>query len=199
MTGGQVVLLNGTSSSGKSTIARAFQARMPTPYLHTGIDHFLERLPPRLQGDPDGWELQFRDDTLAELPVIGPKGLRLIAGIYRAIAAFAAAGNHAVVDDVIYDPRVLNAAVEALSDGMVLFVGVRCPLEVAEERERERGDRARGGARVFADAVHRHGVYDLEVDSSTLTPDESAAAIETALASGRAGDAFARLGELRGR
>jgi chloramphenicol 3-O phosphotransferase len=69
------------------------------------------------------------------------------------------------------------------------------PPEVAEERERDRGDRALGGARVFADAVHRHGVYDLEVDSSILSPAESAAAIEAALASGAAGNAFARLRE----
>jgi chloramphenicol 3-O phosphotransferase len=168
---------------------------MPTPYLHTGIDHFLERLPSRLLGDPDGWSLRFRDDALAELPVIGPTGLRLLTGMYRAAAAYAAAGNHAVVDDVIYDPRVLEAAVEALGYTSVLFVGIRCPPEVAEERERDRGDRALGGARVFADAVHRHGVYDLEVDSSILSPAESAAAIEAALASGAAGNAFARLRE----
>jgi chloramphenicol 3-O phosphotransferase len=168
---------------------------MPTPYLHTGIDHFLERLPPRLLGDPDGWALRFRDDTLAELPVIGPKGLRLIAGMYRAISAYAIAGNDVVVDDVIYDPRVLETAVNALSNSAVLFVGVRCPLEVAEERERKRSDRAPGGARVFADAVHRHGVYDVEVDSSELSPDESSLVIETALASGSAGNAFARLRE----
>ena len=45
MAAGNVVVLNGTSSSGKSSVARALQARMPTPYLHTGVDHFLSRLP----------------------------------------------------------------------------------------------------------------------------------------------------------
>ncbi len=45
---GNVVLLNGTSSAGKSTIAKALQEQMDDPYLHTGVDHFLPRLPTRL-------------------------------------------------------------------------------------------------------------------------------------------------------
>jgi len=36
----------------------------------------------------------------------------------------------------------------------VLFVGVRCPLAVAEQRERERGDRLVGLARGLFDGVH---------------------------------------------
>lgn len=45
---GNVVLLNGTSSAGKSRIATALQEQMNAPYLHTGVDHLLPRLPARL-------------------------------------------------------------------------------------------------------------------------------------------------------
>ena len=39
-TAGRIVLLNGTSSSGKTTIARELQGILPGTTLSTGIDHF---------------------------------------------------------------------------------------------------------------------------------------------------------------
>lgn len=46
MGGGNIILLNGTSSAGKTTIAQAIQEVMEAPYLHMGIDQFLiEHLP----------------------------------------------------------------------------------------------------------------------------------------------------------
>ena len=98
---------------------------------------------------------------------------------------------------MIYDARVLRAAVHALAALPVLFVGVRCPLAVAEQRERARGDRAPGGARVFHGLVHAlvatHGRYDLEIDTSTCSPEEGAARIQEALATGTVGTAFREL------
>lgn len=178
MSDGNIILLNGTSSAGKTTIAQALQEVMEAPYLHTGIDQFLiEHLPKRLlvysdgvaPQAADGWLAVFQDDALAEVR-IGPLGYEYLAGMYRAIAAFAAAGLNVIVDDVIYDERVLELAVAILPSDQVFFVGIRCPLEVAERRESERGNRARGGARTFHLLVHRHGVYDCEVDSAVGTP-----------------------------
>ena len=55
MSGGNIILLNGTSSAGKTTIAQAIQEVMEAPYLHTGIDQFLiEHLPRRLLVYSDG-------------------------------------------------------------------------------------------------------------------------------------------------
>ena len=210
MGAGNVVLLNGTSSAGKSSIARALQEIMADPYLHTGIDHFLPRLPQRCFAVSDGVELAtterfllvYRggtgrtvgersegvdvhgDGTLVEVR-IGPGGVHLLAGMYRGVAAMAAAGIDAIVDDVIHDPRVLAAAVTALRETATLFVGVRLPREVAERRERERGDRGPGGAAAFYDKVHAHGVYDLEVDTGRDDPMTCARQIKAALEDGR--------------
>lgn len=60
----------------------------------------------------------------------------------------------------------------------VYFVGIRCPVEVAESREKERGDRAPGGARYFHNFVHAYGIYDLQVDSARNSPDECARQIK---------------------
>ena len=51
---GNVVLLNRTSSAGKSSIARALQEAMVAPYLHTGIDHFLSSVPKGFSAVSDG-------------------------------------------------------------------------------------------------------------------------------------------------
>jgi len=201
---GNIILLNGTSSSGKTTIAQALQDVLETSYLHTGIDQFLiEHLPKRLIVPSDGihpvtakgWLAVLRDDALVQVR-IGPEGYRWIAGMYRAIATLAEEGLNVILDDVIYDPRVLRAAVETLPAQQVFFVGIRCPLEVAERRERERGNRAKGGARAFHDLVHVHGVYDLEVDSANHSPMECAMRIRKGLLEKPTPSAFWRMRQL---
>ena len=198
---GNIILLNGTSSSGKTTIAQALQEVLETPYLHTGIDQFLiEHLPKRLlvytdgthPATAEGWLTVFRDGALVEVR-IGPEGYRWIAGMYRAIATLAEEGLNVILDDVIYDPRVLKMAVETLPAQQVFFVGIHCPLEVAERRERERGTRAKGGARTFYDLVHVHGVYDLEVDSAKHSPIECAMQIRKGLLEKPTPSAFCRM------
>ena len=202
MVQGNIVFLNGISSSGKTTIAKAFQELMEEPYFRTGLDHFLDMThdkfhtisadtnPPladgflwvRATGTEPGTEIR-----------IGPAGYKLLAGMYRAIGVLAATGNNIIVDDVLFDRKVLKDAVETLYLHKVLFVGVRCPLEVAEQREKERSDRFPGLARQHFDIVHAHGIYDLEVDTFTLTPPECANQIKQRLENGPTPDAFRRL------
>ena len=200
MSQGNIILLNGTSSSGKTTIAQALQEVMETPYLHTGIDQFLiERLPKRLivysdgihPATAEGW-LAVHNETSSEVR-IGPMGYRWIAGMYHAIAVLAEEGLDVIVDDVIYDPRVLKIAVQTLPAQQVFFVGVRCPLEVAEGREQARGNRAKGGAKTFFNVVHVHGIYDLEVDSDTHSPIDCAIQIKKGLQAMPTPNAFSQL------
>lgn len=215
---GNVVLLNGTSSAGKTSIAKALQEVMEAPYLHTGIDHFLSGVPgkcraiaadsatataeyfllvyrggaARAVAEREGGEAVHAAGILTEVR-IGPGGLKLLAGMYRGIAALAAAGIDVVVDDVIHDRRVLQAAVDALCNSRVLFVGLRLPREVAERRERERGDRGPGGAAAFYDRVHAHGLYDVELATAVASPLECALQIQQVLHGGHPRDAFRKL------
>lgn len=197
---GNIILLNGSSSAGKTTLAKALQEIMEEPYLHTGIDHFLASVPQQrlfVYDDvnamtTDGWLLVFRNGVLVQVPRLGPTALKLLNGMYQAIGALADAGIDVIVDDVIYDPRVLQLAVNALSERNVLFVGVRCPLDVVIRREQERGDRA-GGAALFHSLVHGHGCYDLEVDTSLNHPQECSAQVKAAIESNLPRTAFRQL------
>jgi len=45
MATGHIIVLNGTSSSGKTTLVRAMQSAWPRPLLHIGLDHFINMLP----------------------------------------------------------------------------------------------------------------------------------------------------------
>jgi chloramphenicol 3-O phosphotransferase len=201
MAQGNIIVLNGTSSSGKTTIARALQSMMNESYMITGLDHFLERLSPWFvvatdggsAGAASGFSVVLGPDGKMSRLDIGPDGFAFVAATYRAMRELAAAGVSLIVDDIIYDPRVLKSAVSILHESRPLFVGLHCPLGVALEREGSRDDRRIGGAAVFADLVHAHGRYDVELDTSTLDAEECAARIKDAVRGRLPRTAFRRL------
>ncbi len=54
------------------------------------------------------------------------------------------------------------------------LIGLFCPLDVLEQREKGRKDRTLGQARLQFDAIHKFVKYDLEVDTSLLNPENCA-------------------------
>ena len=102
MTVGTILILNGTSSSGKSTLLRALQDRLTEPCLDAGLDKFLWMLPKRYLNDATLWSQVMRPTEA------GPVGLTLVAGMHRAIAALALAGNCVVADHILVDHRWLE-------------------------------------------------------------------------------------------
>jgi chloramphenicol 3-O phosphotransferase len=175
---GNVIYLNGASSSGKTTIAKELQKAAREPYLHASIDAFLHQLPASI--------LEDHAALARELP-------RLLAAFNSSSAAIARAGNNVIVDSVLQEPSWVAPCVMAFEGLEVLFVAVRCSLEALENREIERGDRHRGMARYQYDRVHLHGIYDVEVDTSTMPLDACISRILEAARSGRPPSAFRKL------
>lgn len=173
-----VIILNGVSSVGKSSTAKAVQELAGAPFLHVAMDDFLGMLPPRVLGDPNG--MIFEQVVEDEHPCIavrtGDVVERALSGMRRAVAAMATAGNNLVVDEVMWGDEA--ADYRALLGGCNLrFVGLFAPLKVVEDRERQRGDREIGLARWQHGRVHRNISYDLELDASMLSAAQRAQAI----------------------
>ncbi len=194
---GRIVLLNGASSAGKTTTARALQQMLETPWLRTGIDQFWSMIDERWieMGARAHEGILWRFVEEGEAPptvriTLGPWGKRLVAGMHHAVAALARAGNNLVVDDVLVDPTWLVGWLDAQEGLSVLFVGLRCPLEVLEQRERIRGSRRTGEARGQFQIVHSHCLYDLEIDTSRADPSRCAQLIRDRLYRGPAPEAF---------
>lgn len=162
-----ILFLNGTSSAGKTSIAQALQATLDDPYLYFSADIRKTLLPPFREGL--GWSVE---EILT----------RLRDGYYGCLAAFYQSGNCVITDQAIEKPEWMGVLAEMLAPTRTFLIGVRCPLEVAEQRERERGDRTLGLVQGHFHLVHQVGIYDLEVDSSLLTPQECAERIRVYIA-----------------
>ncbi len=171
MAAGTVVFLNGASSSGKTTLIQVLQKRMEGPVLHAGLDQFLWMLPGRYLDRP------LWDDVLGRMTAGGATGHRLITGMHRAIAALSLAGNPVLADHVLVESAWVVDLAQTFAGLPAYLVGVTCPLAVLEERERARNDRTLGQARAQFEIVHRHGIYDLVVDTAVLAPEEAAGRI----------------------
>jgi chloramphenicol 3-O phosphotransferase len=184
---GTIVYLNGVSSAGKTSIGRALQDALDEPFLLLGVDTFLQMLPRRTFGS--GWLMPAPEGGVRPTERMRQ---RVRPPMLATLAALAPQFD-LIVDDVIPDAQTLEFTIDALAPFNVLFVRVECALEVAERRERERGDRTIGIARGLAPIVHAHGLYDLTVDSAAASPAECASIIHDRLLNGPEPVAFAEL------
>ncbi len=170
-----ILLLNGPSSSGKSTLARSLQVRAKAPFLHVAMDAFLEMQPPRHDNHPDTffWTKTQEDGHPRTAFRTGPMGAALMRGFRQSIAALAAEGWNVIADDVaeIADWADYQRRLEGFR---LIAVKVHAPLLVLELRERARGDRMFGLARDQWQRLHDGIAYDFDVDTSQLSADAGA-------------------------
>ncbi len=189
---GTVLLLNGTSSSGKSSILQALQTMLDEPYLNAGLDKFIWMLPSRYLDRP------LWDDVLGLAARAGEFGLHLASGMHRSIAALSRAGLNVLADHVLVEPAWVQECAELLGDAPAYLIGIRCPLDVVEQREKARQDRTLGQARAQFERVHAHGLYDFEVDTSAANTEVCAERIVAYLHSGAEPFALRQLRTSRG-
>lgn len=147
------ILVNGTSSAGKTTIAKRLGERLPTPSVYMSIDTFLEMMPFRFLDCPEV------DGITADCD-------KLILGFQSCISAMIHEGNFVIVDHVLQEPYWLKHLQSTRMFKGLYKIGVLCHIETAERRERERGDRPIGLARLQYHKVHKGIEYDMEIDTS---------------------------------
>jgi chloramphenicol 3-O phosphotransferase len=158
----QVIVLNGGSSSGKTSIARALQEILPRPWLTFGVDVLIDALPGR-GDDPRGGLVLEPDGEVT----VTPEFRALQDTWYQGLAWMARHGARLILDEVLLTGGAGQRRLQAALDGLnVLWAGVRCDPLVAAGREAGRGDRIPGMAASQAAAVHAGVVYDVEVDTT---------------------------------
>jgi chloramphenicol 3-O-phosphotransferase len=217
---GQIIIVTGTSGSGKSTACEMFAKQSDDFWLLYGIDHFLSGTMPAKFGhhgprsregiyahpvneaDPDGplrWSL-------------GPKGEAAFRTFHGWLAAASREGCNIVIDHLaMTDPPVLQDMVRQFAGLPVLFVCLKPSFAVLEARVANRTmdkpmpthilgedtvrkivDRLNRLRPWFYEAVYANDIYDLEIDTEAHAPEEVVAMIEARLAQGP-GTAFDQL------
>jgi chloramphenicol 3-O phosphotransferase len=191
---GWIIILNGAPRSGKSSIVEVIQDTFDGAWMNLGVDVFARYVTPARyrpgMGLRPGGE---RPDIEALMPA-------LYASFYDSVAAHSRHGLNVVVDVGHHDAYpvplgLLGDSLNRLRGLPVLIVGVHCPVEVIMERrasaqpEREGQYLTTGPDGTIPDPVlrwqeevHYPGIYDLEVDTSTMTPAQCAEMIRERLA-----------------
>lgn len=165
---GEIIILNGTSSSGKSTILKEIQKISPTPVLEIGLDKLIWMLPGRYLSQP------YWDEVMGRANSAGTVGNQLVFTMHRMIAAASRAGFSVAADHVLIEPGWTHDCATVLAGLPAWLIGIYCPLAVLQDREKQRHDRTLGQAALQYAAVHAHGVYDLKLDTSVESPQRAA-------------------------
>jgi chloramphenicol 3-O phosphotransferase len=160
---GSILLLNGTSSSGKTSLAKALQAALPQQYLHVQLNAFRDM-------EPVGY---FSREQVAY-------GSLRVAALCRAmhatVAEFAAHGQNVIFDHVL-SAEAWHYLFEDFREQTLYLVGVHCSIEELVRRERARGDGEHGLAESQVGQIHKDREYDFSVDTSRSNPTECANAL----------------------
>ena len=159
--GKQVILLNGPSSSGKSTLARELQAvikeQKAGDYEVVSIDDFMKT---------DPMETIYEDDVWAVSGDLCERALEILR-----------AGSGVIIDHVITSERIFRQLKETLTAYPLRTVQITCPPEVLREREQARGDRCSGSAEASAEYLFPKDGYDLTVDTGMKPPRANAVSV----------------------
>ncbi len=214
---GQIIIVSGTSGSGKSTTCETFVKRSDDFWLLHGIDQFLAATYPTTFGHhgpraKEGILAHPVDQQDPEGPLrwsLGKYGHRAFATFHEWIAAASRQGCNIIVDHLLMnDPPLLQDCVTRLKGLPVLLISLKPSYDVLEKRvhQRKMGKRmptdhlGEDAARKIVDRLDRlrpwfyESIYandrcDLEIDTVTHSPEAVCTLIERRLAEGP-GNAF---------
>ena len=129
---GRIIILNGVSSSGKTTLAKAIQDLAPIPLYKLDIDDFIFMSPEKFNDyEHNDFSVQYA----------------FASKFFHVVKLFSDMGFDLVVPNMFFkDTDTLKEFRVLLKDYPVLVVNITCPLEELKRRETLRGDRKPGSA-----------------------------------------------------
>ena len=162
---GKILLLNGPSSAGKTTLSWELQTKAPGYWYWLPLDSFLMAVPSQQ------WE---KDEG---------EGFRTAFDLHHdCVKLISDQGKNIIVDTVIYTDENLASFENRLAGHPIIRVKVTCPVEELNRRELARGDRDIGLAASQAEAMAAQTNYDLTVDIHAQSTEECAQLIIALLA-----------------
>jgi chloramphenicol 3-O-phosphotransferase len=211
---GQIVLVTGTSGSGKTTTCATFARRAAEPYLMFGLDLLVGTL------FPAKYTMFGEQRQEGYSPTqYGPMCMKAHQAMHEMVAAASRVGQNIVVDHLMFiDPPVLQDCIWRMTDLPVLFVCLKPVPDVLRQRVRDRqiefipppvkeamarvgphllkemGEELEAATSWLYEHTYANDCYDLMVDSSAMSATAICEVIEQRLTHGP-GTAFATLRE----
>lgn len=158
-----VILLNGPSSAGKSSIAGELKSILDSEQQTKiiALDNYLA-----MTSEEPIWE----DDVYD-----------VMSGMCEDMKTLLKEGNNIVIDHVIVSERIYRILMDSLTGHKVFKVLISCDADVLKEREKLRGNRCPGSAMASLEYLFPKTGYDLQFDSGTMTPRQIAKEIAKCL------------------
>lgn len=191
----QLIVINGTSSTGKTTLARATQAAWPTPMIYLGLDAWITMtlaekyweqatclsaiktdafvrqgthfLAPNTEANPSAWP-QIASGPLSDAAVFA---------MHDTALNFLTTGISVILDCVLLKAAWREDLLQKMQTQQRCFIHMHAAEAILAEREQARGNRMANVFRSLLPIVHRDLHYDLMIDSGVQTTPEAVIAI----------------------
>ena len=158
---GRIIFLNGVTSSGKTSIVEALQARKDVFFYVVANDLFQEMV----------GEEYLRENYWKYLGDV-------IIMMYHTAKLFSDMGKNVLIDGVLVEREGVAPHYEQLlgilRDNPLDIVEVYCPLEICRQRNIARGDRYETQSEEQAELMAKDIRYSLRVDTGSHSPEECA-------------------------
>lgn len=158
---GKIIFLNGVTSSGKTTIVEALQARRDAFFYVVANDLFQEMVGEQYL-EENYWKY------LSEVIIM----------MYHTAKLYSDMGKNVLIDGILVEREEIRPhyqqLMEIMKDSPLDIVEVYCPLEICRQRNIERGDRFESQSQEQAELMNKEIEYRMHVDTSRFSAEECA-------------------------
>lgn len=157
----KVILLNGPSSSGKSSLSIALKKSLEyetsEKYGIVSIDDFLDMTIDKAIYEEDVFEISQK--------------------LCRTAVDMATSQKNIIIDHVITSKRIFKQLIKTLEFCDIYLINVSCPLHELIRRENQRKNRCLGSAEASFQYLFPQETYDLKIDTFQTSIEESTSQI----------------------
>ena len=158
---GKIIFLNGVTSSGKTSIVEALQARRDVFFYVVANDLFQEMV----------GEQYLRENYWKYLSEV-------ILMMYHTAKLYSDMGKNVLIDGILVEREEIKPhyrqLTEIMKDSPLYIVEVYCPLDICRQRNLARGDRYELQSEEQAQLMSREIRYCLRVDTGVASPEACA-------------------------